>query len=161
MGSSSRSRRADPRATPTCRDRLAMIVLDTNVVSEPLRERPNPAVMMWLQNVASDATFTAVTAGELLTGVAYLPSGRRRDDLAQRITDLLTRYRPKILPLDTGSAQALAVVRATRRRSGRPITTEDAWIAAICLARDVPLATRNVPDFEDLGLEIINPWNLD
>jgi len=137
-----------------------MIILDTNVVSELLRPVPSPAVEAWL--AVQDGTtvfFTAIGEAELRLGVAILPAGRRRTRLAEAIDAMLEEdFRDRILPFDTVTAQAYAAIAATRRAAGRPISQFDCQIAAIARIRQAVLATRNTADYEDCGIELINPW---
>jgi len=137
-----------------------MIILDTNVVSELLRPTPSPAVEAWL--AAQDGAtvfFTAIAEAELRLGVAILPAGRRRTSLAEAIDAMLEEdFRDRILPFDTAAAQAYATIAATRRVAGRPISQFDCQIAAIAHIRQAVLATRNTVDYEDCGIEVINPW---
>jgi len=137
-----------------------MIILDTNVVSELLRPAPSPAVEAWL--AAQDGAtvfFTAIGEAELRLGVAILPAGRRRTSLAEAIDAMLEEdFRDRILPFDTAAAQAYVAIAATRRVAGRPISQFDCQIAAIAHIRQAVLATRNTVDYEDCGIEVINPW---
>jgi predicted nucleic acid-binding protein len=137
-----------------------MIILDTNVVSELLRPAPSPAVEAWL--AAQDGAtvfFTAIGEAELRLGAAILPTGRRRTSLAEAIDAVLEEdFRGRILPFDTTAAQAYAAIAATRRAAGRPISQFDCQIAAIARIRQAVLATRNTVDYEECGIEVINPW---
>ncbi|WP_448058541.1 PIN domain-containing protein [Cellulomonas hominis] len=135
-----------------------MIVLDTNVLSEPLRPHPDPAVLAWLAAVAEPTAVTSVSVGELLTGVRRLPDGRRRDDLHGAIEAVLDEYGTRVLPYDARAVPRYAVMQQRRREAGRPLSTEDGMIAAICAAHDAVLATRNTADFELLGIAVTNPW---
>lgn len=136
-----------------------MILLDTNVVSELMKSAPEPAVMIWINALPSATVFlSAVTQAEILYGVALVP-GKRRDGLARAArTAFETYFRGRILPFDTEAAQAFAALAAGRRQAGRPISQADAQIAAIARSRGAALATRNVPDFEGCGVEIVDPW---
>ena len=134
-----------------------MIVLDTNVLSEPLRPHPDPHVIDWLGR-CDGAAITSITAGELLVGVSRLPHGRRRATLERGVTSLLMSYAGSVLPYDLSAAEAFAKVREMRDAVGRPVTIEDAMIAGICRDRGATLATRNVKDFEGVGVELVNPW---
>ncbi len=137
-----------------------MIVLDTNVLSELMRTEPSAQVVSWVdaQDTEELAT-TAVTLGELLYGVARLPDGTRRDVLEQAITDLAEEeFAGRVLAYDAAAAERYADVVAGRERQGRPISAADGQIAAICLATGATLATRNVRDFEDTGVPVIDPW---
>ena len=137
-----------------------MIILDTNVVSELLRPAPSPAVEAWL--AAQDGAtvfFTAIGEAELRLGVAILPAGRRRTSLAEAIDAMLEEdFRGRILPFDTAAAQAYAAIAATRRAAGRPISQFDCQIAAIARNKQAVVATRNTVDYEDCGIEVIDPW---
>ena len=137
-----------------------MIILDTNVVSELLRPAPSPGVEAWL--AAQDGAtvfFTAIGEAELRLGAAILPAGRRRTSLAEAIDAVLEEdFRGRILPFDTAATQAYAAIAATRRAAGRPISQFDCQIAAIAHIRQAVLATRNTVDYENCGIEVINPW---
>lgn len=138
-----------------------MIVLDTNVLSELLRSEPERRVIEWIETQPDTSLFTTtVTQGEILLGIAVLPSGRRRSALSSAARaifeeDLATR----VLPFDGDAAVAFAEIGAARRATGRPISQLDAMIAAIAQSRDAVLATRNTRDFEHCGVDLIDPWN--
>lgn len=137
-----------------------MIILDTNVVSELVRPRPEPAVLRWLdgQN-ALDLATTAVTSAELLVGIEMMPNGARRRGLeiaVERVVDELLAGR--VLSFDVDAAPFYAEIGATRQRAGRPIDIPDAQIAAICRLHGATLATRNERDFEGTGVGVFNPW---
>jgi predicted nucleic acid-binding protein len=137
-----------------------MILLDTNVVSELMKSAPEPAVMVWINTLPGSTVFiSAVTQAEILYGVGLVPEGERREGLARAArTAFETYFRGRILPFDSEAAEAFATLAAGRRQAGRPISQADAQIAAIARSRGADLATRNAPDFEGCGLEIINPW---
>jgi hypothetical protein len=109
---------------------------------------------------ALEAVFTtSITEGELLFGIARLPEGRRRNALEAAIVRILAeRFAGRILPFDSAAAREFADIASGRRRIGRPISEPDARIAAIARSRDAILATRNISDFTDCGLELIDPW---
>ena len=134
-----------------------MIILDTNVLSEPLRTRPDARVLDWLE-ANLDVGLTVVTAGELLTGAHSLPGGKRRDGILRAIEELLGRYADRIMPYDQWAARAYATMRATRRAVGSPLSVEDGMVAATCSSMGAPLATRNTKDFVGLDIELVNPW---
>lgn len=139
---------------------LRVIVLDTNVVSEALRARPEPRVVAWLRLRTEPVAITAVTAAELRAGACLLDDGRRREELVSGIEQLLAIHAADglVLPFDDDASKEYAVVVAERRHSGQPISMADAQIAAICRATGAPLATRNTRDFVGTGVELVNPW---
>ncbi len=130
-----------------------MIILDTNVVSELMRPAPEPGVTRWVDSLdVSDILLTAVTAAELMYGVAQLPNGRRRRELRAQIDGLLAEdFRDRILPFDALAATRYADIVADRERSGLQISMADGQIAAICRNWNAGLATRNRSDFVDTG----------
>lgn len=138
-----------------------MIVLDTNVVSELMRTRPELGVVSWVDGFpAAEVLLTAVTAAELMYGVARLPDGRRKRGLHTKVEGLLAEdFRNQILPFDAGAAVHYAEIVASREQAGRPISMADAQIAAICRNWRARLATRHVDDFADTGVDAVNPWD--
>ena len=138
-----------------------MIVLDTNVVSELMRKDAAAEVVAWVDRHPGDQVFvTAVTAAELLHGVARLPDGRRKQSLAAKVRDLINvDFEDHVLPFSSESAHHYAEIVASREQSGRPISMADAQIAAICRQYDLGLGTRNTKDFADTGIRTINPWD--
>jgi toxin FitB len=137
-----------------------VIVLDTNVVSEMLRPSPSVKVLEWTLAESPIALFiTAITEAELLYGIARLPEGRRRTALEGLVLPVLDEdFAGRILPFDSAAAREFADIAAERRRIGKPISEPDARIAAIARSRGAVLATRNISDFTDCGLTLINPW---
>jgi predicted nucleic acid-binding protein len=139
-----------------------VIILDTNVISELARQIPDSGVLAWLdsQEIAEVAT-TAVTAAELRYGVARLPDGHRKRELAVVIREILTEdFYGRVLPFDERASVRYADIVTGRERIGRPIGVADAQIAAICRDSGAILATRNTADFEETGIELIDPWKL-
>lgn len=137
-----------------------MFVLDTNVVSEPGRRRPDPRVRAWAgKRRAERLFFSTIGEAELRYGVAIMPPGRRRDALAAEIERTLREdFAGRILPFDSAAARAFAVIMADRRRMGRPAARADCQIAAIARARGMAVATRNAGDFAATGAGLVNPW---
>jgi toxin FitB len=137
-----------------------VIVLDTNVISELTRQAPTPGVMSWLDSLpATDVAITAITAAEMLYGVARLLGGRRKTELAAAVGGLLSDdFRDRVLAFDEPAARRYADIVTAGERAGRPIGAADAQIAAICQATNAALATRNTDDFAGTGIELINPW---
>ncbi len=140
-----------------------MIILDTNVISEIFRHAPEPRVVDWLSSQAGDVAITSITLAELLAGVRRLPDGRRKVELSRRIDVALEPYwgSQALLPFDDMAAVRYAEVLVLRERVGAPISTADAQIAAICLARGAICATRNVKDFAHTGVQLVDPWKVD
>jgi predicted nucleic acid-binding protein len=135
-----------------------VIVLDTNVLSEPLRSSPSPVVIDWLASLRETTAITSVTVAELLRGARLLPQGRRRDDLVAGIDGIVRAFRRDVLPFDEKAARLYAELHEMRSRAGRPLSVEDGMIGAICLSAGARLATRNISDFEGLGIEAVDPW---
>jgi hypothetical protein len=136
-------------------------LLDTNVLSELMREHPAPDVLAWFGGQTESGMHTsAITQAEILASIAVLPAGKRRDALAQAAEQLfLQDFAGRCLPFGGAAAAQYALVRAQRQLAGRPISTEDAQIAAIALAAQLQLVTRNTKGFEAIAdLQIINPW---
>lgn len=137
-----------------------VFVIDTNVVSEMMRPRPDGGVRRWLEQTPRDALFLpAVVVAELLAGVELLPPGRKRDGLGEFISGFVSGTpRENLLPFGLGEAPHYAAIVARRRRQGKDIAPLDAQIAAIAAASGIPVATRNVRDFEGCGVDVFNPW---
>lgn len=137
-----------------------MIVLDSNVISELTRPRPDPRVLTWFAGTpARQLATTAITVGEVLSGVALLPDGRRKTELRNAVESVIYRdLRGHAEPFDLDAAAAYSEIVAVRSRLGRPISVADAQIAAICRATDAVLASRNTADFEHTGIQVVNPW---
>ncbi len=137
-----------------------MIILDTNVLSEVLKPSPFEAVLNWLaaQEPANMFT-TAVTQAEILYGVELLPQGKRRARLSVAIQRIFAEeFESRILPFDEDAAPSFARIVAIRAAAGRPISQFDAMIAAMTHSHRAFLATRNTSDFEQCGIQLINPW---
>ena len=136
-----------------------MIVIDSNIVSELMLHEPNPNVLNWFDGQPMGNLFvTAIAEAEVRTGIAFLPDGARRRGLqmaAERLFGNL--FAERILPFDSAAARIFAEFAAERRAIGRPLHLADGQIAAIACSRDMAVATRNVRDFEDIDVEILNP----
>lgn len=139
---------------------LRVIVLDTNVLSEVFRPSPDARVVAWLEQLTGEVAITSITLAELLAGVRRLPDGRRKSSLSEGISAALEPYRHSkaVLPFDDTAADHYAEILAARWQAGRPISMADAQIAAICRAHGAACATRNVNDFDDTGVDLIDPW---
>ena len=137
-----------------------MILLDTNVVSELMRLSPNPGVESWIADRPADSLyFSAIGEAEMRYGLAVMPMGRRRDRLNSEIDAMLREdFEGRILPFDSAAARSYAAIAAARRLAVRPAAQADGQIAAIAHCRGMAVATRNVGDFEDMGINVIDPW---
>ena len=137
-----------------------MIVLDTNVVFEPLRPAPDQAVLDWLDAQEPQTLYmTTVNLAELLAGVELLPAGRRRDALAQVLsTQVVALFGGRVLPLDAEAAEVFAKTCASAQAQGNTMGFADCAIAAIAGAHGFAVATRNTRDFKGAGVEVIDPW---
>lgn len=150
----------DASRRPSIESATMSTLLDTNVVSELIRRSPDLAVRFWAASQAlEDLFFSAVGEAELRYGAAILAAGRRKDTLIGDIERMLrAAFDNRILPFNSAAARAYADVAATRRSLGRPVPATDCQIAAIARANSMAIATRNVRDFEDMGIEVIDPW---
>ena len=139
-----------------------MIVLDTNVLSELMRPAPSPQVLARLDAQTPDTLWlTSVSVAELLFGIARLPDGARKQAFAQAALGMLEEdFANRVLGFDLEAASIFANLAATSERAGRPMGLADGQTAAICLAHNASLATRNVHDFADLGLQLVNAWDV-
>lgn len=136
-----------------------MIILDTNVIAEVMRgSTADPALLGWLRQLPESPVTTVVNRAEVMAGLRLLPEGSRRARLTEAASTVLGRLEV-CLPLTPGSADRYGDIVARRRHLGRPVGSMDALVAAIALESDATVATRDVADFEDLGLALINPWD--
>ena len=138
-----------------------MILLDTNVLSEFMRPRPSTSVVSWLDEQPTEEVYTnAISRAEIELGLMLMPPGQRQEALSQAARAMFAEdFAGRCLPFGEDAASHYARIVSTRTRTGRPISVEDAQIAAIALAHRMPLATRNTADFELIdGLGVVNPW---
>ena len=136
-----------------------MIILDTNVVSELMRPEPAPQVAGWVRGRdRRDLRMTSTTLAEIRYGIARLPDGRRKQVLLDTADDIFRAFSDQVLAVDEAAAEQYAVIASTRERAGKPIPGFDALIAAVCRSRGAALATRNLPDFDGTGIDVIDPW---
>lgn len=137
-----------------------MIILDTNVLSEFMKVVPNPVVMDWVeQQEISELFTTTITQAEVYYGLALLPIGKRRSDMERAARLMFEQdFQDRVLTFDSAAAVEYAALAAFRRQLGKPIAQADAQIAAIARANRAVLATRNIPDFSDCQLVLVNPW---
>lgn len=138
-----------------------MILLDTNVLSELMKPAPDVDVVHWLDDQLVETIYIcAITRAEIELGIALLPEGQRKQQIADAAQQMFAQFSGRCLVFGETAAVQYGQLVAERTRNGRPITVEDAQIAAIVLAGGLRLATRNEKDFVDiLGLVVVNPWN--
>lgn len=135
-----------------------MILLDTNVISELMRENPDPVVARWFSLNDGEAALPAIAVAELAFGIAKLPEGARRNALGQRLVELRLRFADRSPGFTSNTAMLYGEIMANARRGGHNMAIPDAQIAAIALERDCALATRNGRDFATTSVALINPW---
>jgi predicted nucleic acid-binding protein len=137
-----------------------VILLDTNVISELMRPRPDTAALAWMARQSRlDIYTTSITKAEIFYGIAVLPEGRRKTSLASDAQRMFAEdFGGRVLPFDEDAAAHFAEIAAGRRRAGMSLDVPDMQIAAIALATGAAVATRNVGDFEGSGVAIIDPW---
>ncbi|MCE2860618.1 MAG: type II toxin-antitoxin system VapC family toxin [Oxalobacteraceae bacterium] len=134
-------------------------LLDTCVLSELVKTAPEELVVQWLKERKADQTFvSAITLAELKRGVAKLPESKRRSDLTIWLKQIESDFKDRILPFDIGVAHHWAEMTAQSEAKGKSMAALDSMIAATALAHGYHLVTRNVRDFVNSGVEIINPW---
>ena len=137
-----------------------MIILDTNVVSELMRPTPTAAVTEWVASQPSPSLYTtSITEAEILHGIMLLPAGRRRTALEVASLAMFSEdFAGRILGFGSDAAAHYARIASDRRRAGHPNSAFDAQIAAIARVMGATIATRNIADFEGLGLRLVDPW---
>ena len=138
-----------------------MILLDTNVISEPWKPVPDEAVIAWLDAQAVETLFiSAITIAELRFGIAAMPSGRRQTILRNRLEgEVLPHFSGRILSFDLTTSQFYSELMARARASGKAIGTADGYIAATAAANGLTISTRDTSPFEAAGVKVINPWS--
>ncbi len=136
-----------------------MIVVDTNVTSELMRPSPSPVVAAWVRgHSATELYTTSITLAEVRYGIERLPDSRRKDLLITTAEEAFSAFTDHVLPFDAAAAVEYAGIVSHRERAGTPIDGFDAQIASICRTHNATLATRNVKDFENAGIVVIDPW---
>jgi predicted nucleic acid-binding protein len=136
-----------------------VIVLDTNVISETMKPRVDPAVRAWLNNQVPETVYlTSVTIAELLFGVATLPDGKRKTALGAMVEEQVDIYGGRVLGFDNTAARHYADLAVIAKRNGRGFPTPDGYIAAITAAHGFAVASRDTAPFEAAGLKVVNPW---
>lgn len=136
------------------------MILDTNIISEMMRPKPNASVLTWLNEQDAAQLFVAtITIGEIFYGLEALPAGRRRQRLAASFEHLIRdAFDSRLLAFDETAARCYGSIMAARRKMGRPLGALDGQIAATALANRMTVVTRNTKDFADCGLDIVNPF---
>ncbi len=137
-----------------------MILIDTNVLSELMRPEPNDAVVGWVDSQKkSKIGVSSITVGEILYGIESLAKGRRKQRLLEAVAAMFDEdFMGRVYPFDGPAAIEYAQILNSREKIGRPISMPDAQIASICRVIGSALATRNIKDFDNTGIELINPW---
>ena len=137
-----------------------MILLDTNVVSEPWKPAPDTTVLTWLDAQAIETLFiSAISIAELRFGIASMPSGKRQTILHDRLEgEVLPIFDGRVLSFNVGTAQFYAKLMASARTSGKAIGKADGYIAATAAENHLAVATRDTSPFEAAGVRLINPW---
>lgn len=137
-----------------------MIVVDTNVISEVMRPQPSPLVLNWLNTQDSNQLFiTTVTLAEIGYGLRVLPEGQRRWHLHSRFEQFIAQaFEERVLDFTASAARAYAEIMGHRKEAGHPMSLPDGQIASIAHVHGFAVATRNIKDFEDCGIELINPF---
>jgi len=137
-----------------------MILLDTNVLSELMKPEPNQTVLEWVDQQQDNTLYICViTRAEIELGVALLPDGKRKRQIADAAKRIFELFEERCLSFNIPAAPVYAQIVANGKQTGRPISVEDAQIAAIALANGIKLATHNVKHFRNIeSLEVIDPW---
>lgn len=137
-----------------------MILLDTNLVSEPWKPRPDPHVVAWIDAQAVETLYlSAVTVAELRFGIAAMPAGKRRKILHERLEEeLLPLFARRVLAFDLEASRAYADLMSKAKAVGQAINMADGYIAAVAAARGLSVASRDVAPFHAAGIPVINPW---
>lgn len=136
------------------------LLLDTNVLSELVRAQPDHAVLDFIHEADEDRIFLSVmTWAEVRRGIALLPASRKRDRLTAWLEDEVSeRFGERILPISIDIADRWGVLMSEAQLHGRAVHIVDGFLAATALTHDLRLVTRNVKDFDGLGVDLINPW---
>ena len=137
-----------------------MIVVDTNVASELMRPAPSERVRDWVRGQPPDDLYTsAITVAEIRYGIERLPEGTRKVELRAAAVEVFGAFADRVLAFDAAAAEQYSLIVSRRERLGISIEWFDAQIAAICRLHRAALATRNVSDFRETGIGVINPWD--
>jgi predicted nucleic acid-binding protein len=136
-----------------------MIILDSNVISELMRPRPEQKVIVWLDRQPRSSVWTtSITLLEIGFGLQIMPTGKRRDLYTEGFENLLHRIDNRVAPFDHEAAQRACALMASRKSQGRPRESRDTMIAGIVVSRNATFATRNTRDFDDIPALLVDPW---
>ncbi|MGH9599771.1 MAG: type II toxin-antitoxin system VapC family toxin [Terracidiphilus sp.] len=137
-----------------------MILLDTNVISEAMKLKPDPSVMAWVNGLKPGELWTCtIVVAELFSGLDLMPAGKRQRQLREKAGYMFAAlFAGRIYNFDESAARVYGAILKARRAVARPIDEMDALIAAIALANGATLATRNIAHFEQSGVLLVNPW---
>ncbi|MBN1863465.1 MAG: type II toxin-antitoxin system VapC family toxin [Victivallales bacterium] len=134
-------------------------LVDTCVVSEWKRKRPDAAVLEWLRQLEMESIyFSVLTIGELMSGILRLPEGRRKEELKEWIAELRHVYAMRVIPLEFREVDAWAAISAEAGKKGLTLSAVDGMLAGTAAANGLAIATRNVDDFLTTGIPIFDPW---
>jgi predicted nucleic acid-binding protein len=134
-------------------------LLDTNVVSELSKPAPHAVIVTFL-DTEDDLWLSVIVLEELELGVRLLTEGRRRDRLRAWLSQLVLNFAARILPVERKEAEQAAALQAKAHRTGKGLQLADALIAGTAATHDLVVATRNVRDFDGLGIDVFNPWQM-
>ena len=137
-------------------------LIDTCVISELVRKKPDSQVLEWIENCDEDHLYLSVlTLGEIQKGISRLSDSRRKLPIQKWLdTDLRARFEGRILPITDEIALTWGLIQAEAELKGSPIPTIDALIGATAVAHNLYVVTRNESDIQRTGVHILNPWNL-
>ena len=137
-----------------------MIVVDTNVISEAMRDMANGRAVQWMDAQPVETLFlSAITVAELRFGIAVLPAGKRRDRMSARLEqEVLAAFAGRVLPFDIDTSETYAALMAGARQKGKAIAKADGYIAATAASRGFAVATRDMSPFKAAGVPVIDPW---
>ncbi len=138
-----------------------MIILDTNVLSELMRDTPDPLVLDWLDRQPSKSVWTScISLMEIRFGILRMPEGKRRERMLEEFEVILREeIEERYAPFDAAAAAQTAALMVLRNHQGRPMEYRDAMIAGTALSANAALVTRNTAHFSDLGVKLFNPWD--
>ena len=132
-------------------------LLDTNIISELTKPAPNESVIAFLSE-AQNLWISTITLHELAFGLGLMPAGKRRAAIAQTVDDFTREYTDRIIPVQQGEAHEAASLRAQAQQSGQIVSLGDALIAGTARQHKLAVVTRNITDFQNLGVDLVNPW---